>query len=516
MDSRIEEYIQKVEESIDKVYFDKTILVKIAEELEIRKDEEIISRINYIVEGNDGISLNIKILLYSLMIMYSDNEKIMIDMANVVLDADSLVWQNLYFLYQRMAHCSMLNPHLNTTRVNELQWKILQKAFALFKRETSLDLSPMKEEDLNGDTAVLITDQFVHYTHGPTKTTADRAYSLKSMFENVLIINTAECMTRVGAIPVLGKYSPIYDNSLLEEEFVEWKGKKFGYFQCEQNMPNEEIMGLLLGVIRKLKPKACVCVGGDSFFAGVVNELIPTLTVGTTQSYLIKSLCDYQIVDKYQIEFEKDLINAMNYADNIIEGSFTFSIKDSYGTYTRDMLGIADNDFAIAVVGARLDVEIRDEFWEELSKLHDENIVVIIIGVYGKGEYVSRKYGNKIRLIDLGPQEDVIGILKNMDLCINPVRKGGATSAVEALSVGVPVLTVNYGDVAGTVGERYWCESLSDYKDTIKRYIHDKDFYEDQSKYALIKAKALLDTEHVFKAEVEEYIRRRKARHTTV
>lgn len=512
--AQFDRFIIELKDSIEKEVFDFSLLSAIEQVIaecdDKQEREQRIALINAFVLDNKQLSSINTIILYSLMIKYTDDEKYMISMAEYILDRDDLSWQTLYFLYQRLALQTFFNPNLNTTRINKLQWDILHKAFHQFKKNTTLDLSPIDEMELNGATALLITDQFLTDTHGPTKTTLDRAYVLKKMFRNVLIINTAECLTKVGKIPCFIGYNVGYEEELLEKETVEWKGQTFGYFQCEPDMPNEDTMGVLLEVIRKLRPQVCVCVGGDSFFAGVVNELIPTIVVGTTQSNLMKSLCDYQIADSYQIELDKELIREMDYAKHIICGRFTFALKDSVYTYARDELGVGEDAFVIAMVGGRLDIEITDELWEELSKLYDENIVILTIGKFGKEESTMKKYGDKIRVRDLGLCEDVIALLKLADLYVNPLRKGGATSAVEALSVGVPVLTVNYGDVAGTVGEEYWCESLSEYSDIIKRYIRDKEFYEEQSRLARKKAKVLMDSETVFREVIEEYMRRRR------
>jgi predicted O-linked N-acetylglucosamine transferase (SPINDLY family) len=40
-----------------------------------------------------------------------------------------------------------------------------------------------------------------------------------------------------------------------------------------------------------------------------------------------------------------------------------------------------------------------------------------------------------------------------MDIYINPTRRGGGTSAVEALSKGIPVITVNYGKLRRCICE---------------------------------------------------------------
>lgn len=514
MENTISNYIDEIEKNIGTYKFDINIIVNIALELnkidDISLKESMLDKVYQIIEDKKDLSFTNTILLYSLLIQCSNREKYICNMANYILNDDSCSWQTLYFLYQKMARQNFLYPKLNTYEINRLEWIVLKRSLELFKKVTYLDLAPIPEKELLGNTVVLITDQFTNYNHGPTKTTVDRAYTLKKMFGNVFIINTAESWTNVGAINFLSCGKAIYNSELLNVEQVEWKGKCFGYFQCEQNMPNEDVMGMLLDVIRRLKPTVCVCVGGDSFFAGVVNEIIPVVAVGTTQSNLMKTLCDYQIADEYQVQLDRKLIKEMKYEGGIIPGKFTFSLKESNKIITRKDIGLENDAFVIAIVGGRLETEITDELWDELSKLYNENVVIVTIGNYGKKEKVNKKYFEKINLLEMGSCDDVIAILKVVDLYVNPLRKGGATSAVEALSVGVPVLTVNYGDVAGTVGEEFRCNSLSKYSEIICRYIYNKEFYESQSNLAKQRAEELMDTEHVFVKEIKEYLKRRK------
>ena len=96
-----------------------------------------------------------------------------------------------------------------------------------------------------------------------------------------------------------------------------------------------------------------------------------------------------------------------------------------------------------------------------------------------------------------------------MDLYINPIRKGGATSAVEAMSKGKPVLTVAYGDVAGTVGEEFCCQSYAEMAKLIRLYQKDAIFYKQKSQEALNLAEKYLDDETEFSRIVNEYQRRK-------
>ena len=62
------------------------------------------------------------------------------------------------------------------------------------------------------------------------------------------------------------------------------------------------------------------------------------------------------------------------------------------------------------------------------------------------------------------------------NLYVNPIRKGCAKSAVEALSVSMLVLTTNYGDVTGRVSEDFYCHKIEEFSDLIAKYGKDSEF----------------------------------------
>lgn len=218
-------------------------------------------------------------------------------------------------------------------------------------------------------------------------------------------------------------------------------------------------------------------------------------------------------MDKYQIELDRNVIDELNLNDTIIEGKFTFSLKDRTEFISRKDVGISEDSFVVCMVGARLNKEISDEIWTEIEQLliEDYNVEVALIGGFdGINEVVAKYPKLEGKIKNLGFCTDALSRIDLCDLYINPIRKGGATSAVEAMSLGVPVLTVNYGDVAGTVGQEFYCETVSDYVRIIEKYINDKSFYLCQSKLAKEKADILTDSDTEFLRVIDEYLRRRK------
>ena len=95
------------------------------------------------------------------------------------------------------------------------------------------------------------------------------------------------------------------------------------------------------------------------------------------------------------------------------------------------------------------------------------------------------------------------------DLYINPHRKGGGTSCVEAMYKGLPVVTDDYGDVATNAGEVFVVGSdYSNFPSVVLKYYEDKEFYKKQQQLAISRANKLLNAEGEFVKAIDEFKRR--------
>lgn len=93
-------------------------------------------------------------------------------------------------------------------------------------------------------------------------------------------------------------------------------------------MPSDNGILELVSFVQAIKPASIVLVGGTSLVAGVLNELVPVITVGTLLSRLAMTLADYQIVSRNMLE---DATHFMEYmgksTEHIIPGRFTYALK---------------------------------------------------------------------------------------------------------------------------------------------------------------------------------------------
>ena len=74
--------------------------------------------------------------------------------------------------------------------------------------------------------------------------------------------------------------------------------------------------------------------------------------------------------------------------------------------------------------------------------------------------------------------------------------------------MGIPVVTVSFGDVSTNVGEEFCVQDYQEMQDKIMQYNEDKAYYEQMSKKAKARADILLDTETEFIRVLQEMDRR--------
>lgn len=331
------------------------------------------------------------------------------------------------------------------------------------------------------------------------------------MKKEVVLINTAEFGSFYNICPFYESMYGGYMQQYIDLQEVTWKDVTVPYIQCEDNMPNPEVIDVLLETVYSLKPEYIVMIGSDSIFGNLADEIIPVLSVGLSPSEMGNAMVSYQTMSRKLNDEDIRILHAMGKSeDSIIQSVFTSGLKVQTEYVTRAELGIAEKNFVMAVIGARLDVEVTDSFCDMLEDVLEEGMQVVFIGRFHQYYKINWKRYPKLKQYSkyLGFCQDILSRLECCDLYVNPIRSGGGTSGVEALYKGLPVVTTEYGDVATNVGEAFWVKDYEEMKLRIRQYRDDADYYHKQSQWALEKAKELLDTDGEFVKIISEMERR--------
>lgn len=473
---------------------------------EIRKAVE--NNLSYILKKSQ---LYAKVWLYSAMLTLTYDTELMKDFLTYIVKEEGFTLNVKYFLYYQIKAAIFNHVSMENYDTKLLKWKLLAQVVDGFKKELGDVLMPVPYECRNQDKVFVVTEQILGEMHAPTKIAFDRCKILiEKMNKQVLLINSAEVLSSIGTIPYFGAKYGNYHNQLLEKEFLEWKGTKILYFQCENNMPNLDALHMLLQMIQNEKPALVVSIGGSSILSNLIDNILPVLTVGLSPSDLEMTMTTCQTLSRKLTLEDLELMKQVGKnSGSVIESIFTSSLQPQAKTVTRKELSLPEKKFLLVVVGYRLDVDIDEAFMNMLVNAMDDDIEVAMIGIFEScGMYMDKMPKLKGKVHCLGLTDDILAWIDTCDLYVNPYRKGGGTSGVEALYQGIPVVTFPYGDVAVNVGEDFWTESYDTMVELIQKYKNDSEFYHRMTVIAKERSDILLDTEGEFCRIIEEFEKR--------
>ena len=449
----------------------------------------------------------IKVHMLSFCMWVSHHEKYVLKLLDYILNAsyDEIGEYNKLSHFWQISAAQFLNQNLQTIDINKKLDLLYVELFQEFRNAFGLEKSVyIPWEERNHDLVIVFSPQVLGMEHAPTKTLLDRCYVLKKQLKKeVIIINTAMQMPAKGQAPFYRLSNATYADELSQIDHLEFKGETFEFYQCENKMPDLDIIASVIRRIKSMKPELIISIGGCDICADLCGLFIPQVTISTVFSKIAISCGKYQMVDKkLSIEDKEELAILGVDPQNVKRTTFTFSFKEQTHNYTKEQLGIDSSKFVILIVGWRLDQEIDDQFLDMIDQILQEkkNIQIVFMGKFDTYKEKIQKYEEiEKNSINLGKQEDALAVVECCNLYVNPQRRGGGSSAAEALYKGLPVVTLPIGDVAVVAGRTFWVKNYADMKTQIIKYDIDKEYYRNNSQKAKRKAKKLLDSNEFVK-----------------
>ncbi|TJX68836.1 hypothetical protein E8P77_01155 [Soehngenia saccharolytica] len=430
------------------------------------------------------------ILLCSALINIYHESKYIDFFVETLVNSKTLSKENKFFCYYQLKRYNFLNKNEDNKIYKYL--KILyDNIYDDYLAHRALERVQKNQRD--DQFIYVFTSQFLSEHHSPTKVALDICYNLIKHFnKKVILINTKECLTLEGMIPMFN----ITRGNVVEQfssiNSINWKDTIIPFYQPYVNMPDDQEIDIILNSIQKNKPYLIINIG-QSIVGDIASNIIPAVTVPL-------GMYEYSRSNFYAVnnEHDKELYTKLYdfKEENMITSKLAFELKNQVEKFNKKQLNIPNNRFILTVVGNRLNFELDDDFLRVLDICCNElNAFVVFISNYEFNNEQKKQYEYLFRNFkNMGFQKDLLAIMEHVDLFINPRRKGGGTSAIYALYKGKPVITLNYGDVAKNVGDEFCCETYSEMYNLIKKYYLDKDFYMNQSKIAKEKALQLTNT----------------------
>lgn len=108
-----------------------------------------------------------------------------------------------------------------------------------------------------------------------------------------------------GQAPFYGLINATYAEGLSDVKQLEFKGETFEFHQCENKMPDIDIIKNVIEMVKTRKPEFILDIGGSDICADLCGLFVPQITISTVFSRIAFSCGEYQMVDKILTEEDK-------------------------------------------------------------------------------------------------------------------------------------------------------------------------------------------------------------------
>lgn len=423
-----------------------------------------------------------------------------------ILDADYNVLgeYNKYFLYWQITVSTFDNTHLQSEKTEQGRAVLYRELYDAFYHALHLEqypYIPLKERDQN--LVFLFTSQFLTKLHAPTKTVCDRAYFLqKYLGKRAVIINTAMLLPEKGDTPFYDRQKGEYLPDYRTVSQITFRGEQFEFIQCENNMPDLNTIQMFLRKVKEEKPYCIISIGDGNICGDLCGNIVPEIGIGTVHSEVAVTTARFQVTERKLLAKDLKMLGILGVKpENVKKALFTYVFKEQEHHFKRAELGLPEDKIILLVTGWRLGNEAGEEFLHMLEETvcAMSDTEVVFMGLFEGYEKAIAGFPclwEKSHY--LAYQKDALAVTECCDIFVNPKRKGGGSSAAEALFLGLPVVTLPFGDVAAAAGEHFQVKDYGAMKDQICRYSKDPAFYEEMSSLARQRAADLTDSKNHF------------------
>lgn len=365
------------------------------------------------------------------------------------------------------------------------------------RRRLGVRPKPFKAQRPAPQRVVIVTNQFLMPMHQPSRDAFDYARLLQDSFGCAVLLVNGNLMPSVPFNAFVPPFTASVAASLVGHTAITQDEHTVAVWSSvERSLSEDKIRGLV-ETIEGFDPDLVVSFGGSVIAADLFAGVRPTICLPTT-SGLTCSLADIVLgyddgdptaglPEEYRAPF----------AAQFRPFRFGFSAPAQNAAASRAAFGLPEDGFLFVVVGGRLDHEVDQSFVDRLDALLDlcPRAVVAFAGPVQKLPSLLATARHAGRLRPLGFVAEIRSLYRLAGAYLNPPRQGGGGSAAYALADGVPVVTLNQGDVAAVVGTERAVDGWDAFVERAKRLCHDGDFRNTESEAAR-RRYATIDTRH--------------------
>lgn len=258
----------------------------------------------------------------------------------------SLEWQIAGFYYRQLNRVRLQQPECDTGEVRELLSELVMHGVTSCMRHLNVAVCPLPYAKRNEDRVVVLTDEFTKENSIYRKQVLDYCHKLQHIQgRKVFLVNTAEAVSRVGEVSFLNPEYGEWDEELGKRCQVEWKGEMFDFFQCENVFSDMNELENSIKKILEYNPGMVFHIGDGSFFAGIIDEWIPVLSMGKEYGRYTVSATEFQAAFDSVQDAEQEFLNVIKDYEGTIADEKNLKVRLVFpADYFQDELRYAPHE----------------------------------------------------------------------------------------------------------------------------------------------------------------------------
>ena len=434
-----------------------------------------------------------------------------------------LVWQQyqqLNFIQKNMWYSQLMRASFTGSEIKLERRPFYESLIDSYCQQAQqvCQVQPLQDEG-NQQVAVIITNQFLTSLHGPTLTTLNYASCLQQMGMQVVVVCTGTVARNyqmyypMPAPAFFGNVTDEYYQADIQINLdsrqvtsapgqgsnVQCWGEQFSFIQLDTN-ENPAHLQELVEFINHTNPRYIFCVGGLNPVAEWIGQARPVLAIPCVTSLQLPKYM-VPVVQRELTEADTQHIAGLQLPHPVLCSQLPFRLRPHQAVKTSSA---DDSKTLFAICGYRLEEELTAAFFSTMRRIKQAlpGAYFVLIGASKYPTYPT----DLLHCTEFtGRVLNSIDIIGQCHFLLNPRRQGGGTSAVEALSLGIPVLTDPYGDTYQYVGDDFAFDSDEARLLFIQNYLGSPELQQQYQELCLGRAEMVTNTRHIFQPLLLDY-----------
>lgn len=347
---------------------------------------------------------------------------------------------------------------------------------------------PVPRAELQRDLIVLMTGQFITGMHQPSINMRHFISRLVlRLGRRVVLINTADGPAE-SLFPFLAGFTGVADPDLAGANQLVIDRLPVPFIHLPAGFTGPDQVAALRDHLLSLRPDLVLSFGTMSVAADLCREVLDVVAI-PFGSYLPVAEPTWLALPRAQkpADLQAFAIAGLS-PERVMRIDYSYDPPVKGEPLSRSDLAVPDAAILTAVIGLRLGQELTPAFLAALEAMlvQEGRLFFLFVGPVDDAAGMLAPYPRlALRSRALGFVADVTRVLAVTDLYLNPPRGGGGASSAYALACGVPVFTLDQGDVATVTGPDFHLADLADFAALAGRFADDANYRADMKQAAL-------------------------------